>query len=58
MGVLGSLLVLSGQGPAHYSLAVPLAVSSLVLAAAAAVSWVGTRGERSAARERPLAQRR
>lgn len=57
MGVLGSLLVLSGQGPAHYSLAVPLAVSSLVLAAAA-VSWVGTRGERSAARERPLAQRR
>lgn len=45
VAVLGSLLVLSGSGPAHYSLVVPLAVSAAVLAAAAGVSWIGTRDE-------------
>jgi DHA2 family methylenomycin A resistance protein-like MFS transporter len=45
VAVLGSLLVLSGSSPAHYSLAVPLAVAAAVLAAAAGVSWLGTRGE-------------
>jgi DHA2 family methylenomycin A resistance protein-like MFS transporter len=45
VAVLGSLLVLSGRGPAQYSLAVPLAVSAAVLVAAAGVAWLGTRGE-------------
>ncbi len=50
VAVLGSLLVMSGSGPAHYSLALPLGVSAGVLAAAAGVSWLGTRDERSARR--------
>lgn len=49
VAVLGSLLVLSGNGPGQYSLVVPLAVSAAVLAAGAGVSWIGTRGERGPA---------
>ncbi|HEY6472031.1 MAG TPA: MFS transporter [Acidimicrobiales bacterium] len=46
VAVLGSLLALSGNDPAHYSLSLPLAVSAGVLLVGAGVSWVGTRGER------------
>lgn len=45
VAVLGSLLALSGSGPLHFSLQVPMALAAAVLVLAAVVAWVGTRQE-------------
>ncbi|HWF16119.1 MAG TPA: MFS transporter [Acidimicrobiales bacterium] len=47
VAVLGSMLALSGRGPPHYTLAVPLGLAAAVLAAGAGMAWVGTRDEDS-----------
>lgn len=52
VAVLGSLLALSGPGPLHYSLEVPLSLAGAVLVLAAGVAWYGTRGETGRNRSR------
>ena len=58
VAVLGSLLALSGQGPAHFSLGLPLGVAAAVLFTGAGLSLFGTRGEHVAPLEKsaPIAR--